>query len=198
MSKSPAGYDVTPAVSPEVLFSGRLSQHVERWRPADAYRGAYLDTAEPLTLRLAEQHGAEIAGIVLVNPSIHTERIDRFALPLVQRFVASFPGISNDIAKPGQDEVAYDRLPLKAAYSLSQLWSVTKAGIASITQPVLLFRSLNDHVVEPSNAAYILANVSSTDVTEVALPDSYHVATLDHDAPLIVRDSIAFVRRLVG
>lgn len=151
-----------------------------------------------LTLRLAEQHGAEIAGIVLVNPSIHTERIDRFALPLVQRFVASFPGISNDIAKPGQDEVAYDRLPLKAAYSLSQLWSVTKAGIASITQPVLLFRSLNDHVVEPSNAAYILANVSSTDVTEVALPDSYHVATLDHDAPLIVRDSIAFVRRLVG
>ena len=151
-----------------------------------------------LTLRLAEQHGAEIAGIVLVNPSVHTERIDRFALPVVQRFVASFPGISNDIAKPGQDEVAYDRLPLKAAYSLSQLWSVTKAGIASITQPVLLFRSLNDHVVEPSNAAYILANVSSTDVTEVVLPDSYHVATLDHDAPLIVRDSIAFVRRLVG
>ena len=151
-----------------------------------------------LTLRLAEQHGAEIAGIVLVNPSINTERIDRFALPLVQRFVASFPGISNDIAKPGQDEVAYDRLPLKAAYSLSQLWSVTKAGIASITQPVLLFRSLNDHVVEPSNAAYILANVSSADVTEVVLPDSYHVATLDHDAPLIVRDSIAFVRRLVG
>jgi len=35
-------------------------------------------------------------------------------------------------------------------------------------------------------------------VTEVVLPDSYHVATLDHDAPLIVRDSIAFVRRLVG
>ena len=62
------------------------------------------------------------------------------------------------------------RLPLKAAYSLSQLWSVTKAGIASITQPVLLFRSLNDHVVEPSNAAYILANVSSADVTEVVLP----------------------------
>ena len=146
-----------------------------------------------LTLRLAEQHGAEIAGIVLVNPSIHTERIDRFALPLVQRFVASFPGISNDIAKPGQDEVAYDRLPLKAAYSLSQLWSVTKAGIASITQPVLLFRSLNDHVVEPSNAAYILANVSSADVTEVVLPDSYHVATLDHDAHRIIDESRAFI-----
>lgn len=151
-----------------------------------------------LTLRLAEQHGDQIAGIVLVNPSVHTERIDRFALPVVQRFVASFPGISNDIAKPGEDEVAYDRLPLKAAYSLSQLWGVTKADIGKVTQPVLLFRSLNDHVVEPSNAVFILDNVTSTDTAEVVLPDSYHVATLDHDAPVIVRDSIAFVQRLTA
>jgi carboxylesterase len=149
-----------------------------------------------LTLRLAEQHGDQIAGIVLVNPSVHTERIDRFALPVVQRFVASFPGISNDIAKPGEDEVAYDRLPLKAAYSLSQLWGVTKADIGKVTQPVLLFRSLNDHVVEPSNAIFILENVTSADTSEVVLPDSFHVATLDHDAPVIVRDSIAFVQRL--
>ncbi|MCB0908082.1 MAG: aminotransferase class III-fold pyridoxal phosphate-dependent enzyme [Nocardioidaceae bacterium] len=33
-------------LSPEVLFSGSLSGHVERWRPADAYRGAHLDSAE--------------------------------------------------------------------------------------------------------------------------------------------------------
>ncbi len=149
-----------------------------------------------LTLRLAEQHGADVAGIVLVNAAVHTERIDRFALPIVQHLVGSFPGVSNDIAKPDQDEVAYDRLPLKAAHSLSQLWSITRADIAKVTQPVLLFRSATDHVVEPSNAAFILANVSSTDVTEVVLPDSYHVATLDYDAPVIVRDSIAFVERL--
>lgn len=151
-----------------------------------------------LTLRLAEEHGDAITGIVLVNPSVHTERIDRFALPVVHHFIASFPGISNDIAKPGQDEIAYDRLPLKAAYSLSQLWSVTKTDIAKVVCPLLLFRSATDHVVEPSNAAFILANVSSADTAEVVLPDSYHVATLDHDAPLIVRDSIAFVERLRG
>lgn len=149
-----------------------------------------------LTLRLAEVHGDSIAGIVLVNPSVHTERIDRFALPVVQRFIASFPGISNDIAKPGQDEVAYDRIPLKAAHSLSQLWHLTKAEIAKVTQPVLLLHSATDHVVEPSNAAFILANVTSTDTTEVVLPDSFHVATLDYDAEVIVRDSIAFVERV--
>ncbi len=149
-----------------------------------------------LTLRLAEDAGDAVAGIVLVNPSVHSERIDRFLLPLAQRFIPSFPGISNDIAKPGQDEIAYRRIPLKAAYSLSHLWQLTKADIGKVTAPVLLLHSATDHVVEPSNAAFVLANVSSADTTEVVLPDSYHVATLDYDAPVIVRDSIAFVERL--
>jgi carboxylesterase len=151
-----------------------------------------------LTLRLAEEHGSEIAGIVLVNPAVHSERIDRHLLPLIQRFVGSFPGISNDIAKPGQDEGAYDRIPLKAAHSMSFLWKAIKADIGKVRQPLLLFRSVQDHVVEPSNAAFILANVASEDATEVLLNDSFHVATLDYDAEIIVRDSIAFVRRLIA
>lgn len=149
-----------------------------------------------LTLRLAEQHGAQIRGIVLVNPAVHTERVDRFLLPVLQHVVGGFPGISNDIAKPDQDEGAYDRIPLKAAYSLSQMWREVKANLPRITVPLLLFRSAQDHVVEPSNAAHILASVASTDVTEVVLADSYHVATLDYDADIITRDSIAFVQRL--
>lgn len=151
-----------------------------------------------LTLRLAEQYGEQIAGIVLVNASVHSERPDRFLLPVLQLVVPGFPGISNDIAKPDQDEIAYSKIPLKAAYSLSKLWSLVKADIAKVTQPILLFRSAVDHVVEPSNAAFILAHVSSTDVHQQVLPDSFHVATLDHDAEVIVRDSIAFVRRLVA
>jgi carboxylesterase len=151
-----------------------------------------------LTLRLAEQHGDAIAGIVLVNPAVHSERPDRYLLPLLQRFIGSFPGISNDIAKPGQDEGAYDKIPLKAAHSLSQLWKLVKADIANVTQPMILFRSAVDHVVEASNAEFILSHVSSTDKEEVVLADSFHVATLDYDAEVIVRDSIAFVRRLTA
>jgi carboxylesterase len=151
-----------------------------------------------LTLRLAEEHGDAIRGIVLVNPAVHSERWDRHLLPILQMVVPSFPGISNDIAKPGQDEGAYDVIPLKAAHSLSFLWKQVKADIAKVTQPLLLFRSVEDHVVEPSNAAFILSHVSSHDAAEVLLPDSYHVATLDHDAAVIERDSIAFVRRLLG
>jgi carboxylesterase len=149
-----------------------------------------------LTLRLAERHGDAIRGIVLVNPAVHSERPDRFLLPVLQAVVPSFPGISNDIKKPGQDEGAYDKIPLKAAHSLSHLWKIIKADIALVRQPLLLFRSAEDHVVEASNAKYILDHVSSSDRTEVVLPDSYHVATLDNDAETIVAGSIDFVRRL--
>jgi len=147
-----------------------------------------------LTLRLAQEHGDQIDGLVLVNPAVHTERPDRFLLPVVSRLIGSFPGISNDIALEGADEGAYDRLPLKAAHSMSKLWSIVKQDMPRVSQPLLLFRSRQDHVVEPSNAAFILANVSSPDAAEVVLERSYHVATLDHDADLIVEGSIDFVR----
>lgn len=149
-----------------------------------------------LTLRLAEEHGDEITGVILVNAAVHTERMDRHLLPIVKHVVGSFPGISNDIAKPGMDEVAYDRTPLKAAHSMMQMWSIVKDDIALVRQPLLLFRSAQDNVVEASNAEWILTHVASIDTEEVVLPDSYHVATLDHDAQTIVDGSVAFVERL--
>lgn len=149
-----------------------------------------------LTLRLAERHGDAIAGIVLVNAAVHTERKDRHLLPIVKHLVGSFPGISNDIAKPGMDEVAYDRTPLKAAHSMMKMWSRVREDIALVRQPLLLFRSAQDNVVEASNAEWILTHVASIDTEEVVLPDSYHVATLDHDAQTIIDQSTAFIRRL--
>lgn len=149
-----------------------------------------------LTLRLAEQHGDRISGIVLVNAAVHSERPDRYLLPFLQRFIPAFPGVSNDIRKPGVDEGAYAKIPLKAAHSLTQLWAAIKSDIGRVTQPVLLFRSSVDHVVEASNAQWILDNVSSGDVTSIELINSYHVATLDYDAEFIHERSIEFVRRL--
>jgi carboxylesterase len=149
-----------------------------------------------LALRLAENRPDEVAGLVLVNPAVHSERKDRHLLPFVRHVVKAFPGIINDIKKPGQDEGGYDKLPLHCAHSLQQAWVQVKADIGRITAPVLLLHSREDHVVEPSNSAWILANLRSSDVTEVWLENSYHVATLDNDAPLIFDSSVEFVRRL--
>ena len=149
-----------------------------------------------LSIRLAEEHGDEIAGLVLVNPSLLTKRPDRFLLPVLRRVKPTYPGIASDIKAPGVTELAYDQIPLKAAYQLSKLWQVTRADLAKVTQPILLLRSTEDHVVEPDSARLLLAKVASADVREVLLEDSFHVATLDNDFPLIVSESLDFVRRL--
>jgi carboxylesterase len=149
-----------------------------------------------LALRLAEQHGADVAGLVLVNPSVTTERKDAAFLPLLSKIVPSMQGISNDVKKPGARELAYGRLPLRAAASLSRLWQEVRPDLGKVDQPLLLFRSAVDHVVEPVNARIILEGVHSQDAREVVLADSYHVATLDNDAPQIFDESVAFVQRV--
>jgi carboxylesterase len=146
-----------------------------------------------LVTRLAQQRGADLAGIVLVNPSFTTLRRDAFLLPALSRIIPSFPGIANDIKKPGAAELAYPKIPLKAAHSLNQLWRTVRAELPKVEVPIRLFRSAEDHVVEPVNAQILLEGVSSTEVDEIVLMDSYHVATLDNDAERIFEGSVDFV-----
>lgn len=151
-----------------------------------------------LALRLAEDFGEQIAGLVLVNPSVTTLRRDAKLLPLLGRVLPSVPAIANDIAKPGATELAYPRTPVRAAASLAQLWRLVRADLPKVTQPLLLFHSRVDHVVEPVNARLVLDGVRSENVTEVVLERSFHVATLDHDAPLIFERSVEFAQEQVG
>jgi carboxylesterase len=151
-----------------------------------------------LALRLAEEQPSEVAGAILVNASLATERKDAMLLPLLRHLIPAFPGVVNDIAKPGVTELGYAKLPLQAAYSLSQLWALTRADLDAITCPVLAFRSAVDHVVEPLSAAILRDGATSATVTERLLTDSFHVATLDNDAPAIFAETVDFVRAHSG
>lgn len=147
-----------------------------------------------LTLRLAEERGDEVAGAVTVNPSLGTERRDARFAPLIARVRPSVPGIASDIKASGVQETGYDRVPVRAFVSLMELWKVTLPDLSRIVSPVLTFRSVIDHVVEPSSGRRLLAGVTSAPVTERLLPDSYHVATLDNDRQTIFDGSLEFVR----
>jgi len=149
-----------------------------------------------LALRLAEERGPSIAGLVLVNPSVTSLRREMALVPALSRVVASMPPVGNDIMKPGVTELAYDRTPLRALNSLRGLWRVVRSDLGRVTQPVLLYRSAVDHVVEATSSEIVLGSIRSTDATEVVLHDSYHVATLDNDAPTIFAGSLEFAQRL--
>jgi len=151
-----------------------------------------------LALRLAQEHGDAISGIVVVNPSIHSSNRMLALLPLLRHVVAAGPGVSNDIKLEGRDEVAYDKVPLQSLHSLTKFWRLVRDDLPRITQPLLVFGSEVDHVVEPTNGREVIERVSSADVQYVVLPDSYHVATLDNDAQTIIDGSLSFIRRLTA
>lgn len=153
-----------------------------------------------LALRLAECHSTDgaIAGLVLVNPSVRSDDPKMALLPVLRYIVPSTPGIASDIRKPGSSELAYTRVPLHAAYSLTRLWRVVAADLGRVTQPLLIFRSAHDRVVSAANTRMVLDGVSSRDVEERVLADSAHVATLDHDADAVFDGSLEFVRRIAA
>ena len=147
-----------------------------------------------LALDLAEKRPSEIAGLVLVNPIVRSADKKLLLLPLLKHLVKAVPAIGDDIKKPGVTEHAYAKTPLKPLHSLVRVWPRIRAGLPKVTAPLLLFRSAEDHVVDPTSAPIILGEVSSRDITERVLTNSYHVATLDNDAPAIFDGSLAFVR----
>ncbi|MGP3988528.1 alpha/beta hydrolase [Streptomyces sp. 3N207] len=151
-----------------------------------------------LALRLAALHGNAVRGVVVVNPAITFPRLPGYLLPVGRFLVRSAPGIVSDIAKEGRHELGYDRVPTRAAYALRDFFRVTRPELPKVTQPLLLLRSRADHVVPPADSALVLSRVSSVDVTETVLENSFHVATLDHDAERIFADSRGFIDRLTA
>jgi carboxylesterase len=155
-----------------------------------------LSVGGALSLRLAQQQGDHVAGLVLVNPAVLSENKMLTLLPVLKHLVAGFPAATNDIAMPGKDEIAYPRMPLRALSSLTEFWKIVRDDMPRVTQPLVVFNSEQDHLIESSSTAYVLTHVASADKQSVVLMDSFHVATLDYDAEIIFSDSIEFVRRL--
>ena len=157
---------------------------------------AGLSMGGTLTLWLASRH-PEVRGIVLVNPLADGEAPGITATVAQLRALGEplVPGIGSDIAKEGVVERAYPLTPVEPLLSLHGALAELRPALARITCPVLLLTSPADHVVEPVSSDLVAATVQGP-VERVALERSFHVATLDHDAALVERSAVDFVRRV--
>jgi carboxylesterase len=147
-----------------------------------------------LALRLAELRGTAVSGLVLVNPSVTADSKLFLLAPVMKLVVPSLKGVASDIKKPGARELAYDRVPVKAAATLPGLWRITQEQLGQVTQPVLVYRSAVDHVVGPRSLEILRRTLPAGQLEVIGCPDSYHVATLDNDAGAIFAGSLDFVR----
>lgn len=153
---------------------------------------AGLSMGGALALRLAEHHADDIDGLILVNPALVGH--PRLGLvPLAKHLIRTTDSIGSSISKPGVTEHSYPRTPLKAVHAMMRLWADVRARLDLVDCPILLLRSDADDVVPAISRDIVLRQVSSEEITEVALPDSRHVAPLDHDAELIVSSTLEFL-----
>jgi len=137
------------------------------------------------------------AALVLVN---HLMWLGNPALPLaplIKRLTPSMAAVAGDIKKPGAQEFAYDRVPTGGVDQFRRLLKVVRPLLPSLTLPTLLLKSREDHVVPVASTLKTLARLGSTRKDLVWLEHSYHVATLDHDLPLIVQQSGRFLSEVV-
>jgi len=172
--------------------------YVELARRCEAVAVVALSMGGTLACWLAEHH-AEIVGMALVNPFIDPPA-DSFRDVLrgvLDAGTEVAPGVGSDIAKEGVTELAYLGSPVAAALSLFDGIDEVAAGLKRITCPVLLLSSRQDHVVPSSSGDVLVAGVSGP-VERVWLERSYHVATLDYDAELVVSRTLAFVGEVLG
>jgi carboxylesterase len=146
-----------------------------------------------LSVWLAEHH-PEIAALALVNPLLTPPDAD--TIGLVQAMVDGgdevAPGIGSDIAMEGVVEAAYAGLPLRAALSLFAAAAEVEAELDAVTCPVLVFTSVQDHVVDPVSSQNLVSKATGP-VEQVMLDRSFHVATLDWDKDEIEARTVAFV-----
>jgi len=204
-----AGYHVE---APRLSGHGTCWQDVNRFRAEDwlldvedAYHVlksraktisvAGLSMGGLLALAMAETH-PEIRSIILVNHAL--EFFPNPLLPFVgvlRFFLPSVPAISSDIKDPNTHETAYDRTPVNGVYEVRRLQKMVLSRLQAITQPLLLFKSREDHVLPETNVEATISRVSSQVKEVIWLTNSYHVATQDYDKTIIFEKSIAFLAR---
>jgi carboxylesterase len=147
-----------------------------------------------LTLWLASRHRGEVAGIVPINALVLTKPLMR-AASLLKHVVRKIPGVGSDIKNPEARELCYNKVPVPAVHELTKLLAEVREGLGRIEAPALVIASRQDHVVEePSNAEHIMGNLGSREKELLWLEDSYHVATLDNDAGLIIERAASFFK----
>jgi carboxylesterase len=147
-----------------------------------------------IVLALVASRPHDVDGVALTNPYVFDARL--LAVPVGRRVLRDWWGVGNDIAKAGQDEHAYERMPVAGLAELSEAMRFVRAVLSEIRQPIVVFRSGTDHVIPRSNATKVLERIGSERKQLVPCPNSYHVLPLDHDAPLVRERVLAFANAL--
>jgi carboxylesterase len=151
--------------------------------------------AASLAVHLAASRPEAVDGLVLPSPYLYDPR--HALIPVGRWFVRTLKGFNDgDIKKRGQDELAYDRLPVSGIVTMAALMKLARADLSRVRAPALVFEPGNDHTIPASNPRRVVEALGSARKELIRCPDSYHVITLDNDAPMVRERVLTFARGL--
>ena len=145
-----------------------------------------------LALFMAGKH-PELQGVILINHASKFTNPKFWFVPLLKKIIPSTPAVASDIKDPNSKEIAYDRTPTNGVNEMLKMLKEVRKMQPHILQPVLIFKSREDHVVPRISATYTMKMLGSKDKELIWLENSYHVAPLDYDKELIAKKSIEFI-----
>ncbi len=140
-----------------------------------------------LALRLAELRPGDVDGLVLLAPALELRRPSRATALLL-------PWASSPAA---EGSGGYDRIPLGALRSVAQDgWDPVRAEVGRVVAPVLLVRADDDRVVPAASGDWLLAHLTTPDVTEVRLEQGGHLLARGDASERVLASAADFLHRV--
>ncbi len=138
-----------------------------------------------------------LKGAALINHAMVFKDPKMKWIPLLKSIKRTTKAIASDIKDPNQKEIAYERTPLEGVHQMLKLIAAVRIDLAKITQPVIIFKSKDDHVVPTVSAEWTYENIRSKTKKLLWLDNSYHVATMDYDKDIIIESADEFFKMIL-
>lgn len=139
-----------------------------------------------------------VAGCVMINPLVKppVHEMEEGLDQLLDAGIETIDSIGSDIKKDGVHELSYPATPLRCTKSLFGALHSVESNLKSVTAPILLLSSREDHVVTSDNGDAVVENCSGP-VERVWLENSFHVATMDNDREFVESATLAFLSKVL-
>jgi carboxylesterase len=138
-----------------------------------------------LALRLAAAEAGRVAAVVPINAALANRNPLLPLVPVLRFVIRSLP--NGPEPEPGADpaRTPYPRLATRAIGQLPPLWRDVRRHLPDLRCPVLVLRSASEGAEGVRSSAIVRAGARHTQVTEVVLENSGHLATTGADSPWI-------------
>jgi carboxylesterase len=149
-------------------------------------------------LALCHAADAEVDALAVIGTPLRLGTRLAALLPLVRRFKPFLPKRSGSDIRDAAARARHPSMTVMPTASVLELIALqvrTRGGLHRVWAPLLVAHGCLDSTVHPRNAQEIVASVSSPERELLWLPNSGHVAPVDHDGPELAQAVVDFLTR---